>query len=149
MEAGVRLENELKNLKKSRCFGFYARPHRRDIFSWTAQIHCKGYFFLLIMKFTKKYPITPPQVVFKNRVYHPNVYSNNQICLDILSHKWCPSMTVNDILHGLARLLEYPNPDSPANGDAATLYKHDRAAYDAKVEECNRKNHAKYAFIKE
>ena len=37
------------------------------------------------------------------------------------------------VLKSIQSLLDAPNPDSPANSEAADLYKHNRPAYDEKV----------------
>jgi len=40
------------------------------------------------------------------------------------------------ILTSIQSLLCDPNPDSPANSEAAKLYRENRAEYDKKVQEC-------------
>lgn len=149
MDASIRLQNELSNIRKARIYGFYARPSRRNIHHWSCQIHHGGYFYQLVMKFPQQYPMSPPVVAFTKPVYHPNVYSNNTVCLDLLAEKWCPSITVSDILGALAQLLQYPNPNSPANVEAAKNYRENRSVYEEKMEACNRKNHAHYVFLRD
>ena len=45
-------------------------------------------------------------------------------------------MTLDSILIAIRSLLCDPNPDSPANHDAAQLYQLDRHSYEMKVREC-------------
>ena len=59
-----------------------------------------------------------------------------QICLDILGNQWSPIYDVAAILTSIQSLLCDPNPDSPANSEAAKLYRENRAEYDKKVQEC-------------
>ena len=45
--------------------------------------------FKLQLDFSEEYPTKPPKVTFLSKVFHPNVYDNGQICLDILQNQWC------------------------------------------------------------
>lgn len=147
MEASVRLQNELKNFRKARGFGFYANPNPKNVFEWKCQFYHRGFFFGLKMIFKKSYPITPPEVTFNKDVYHPNIYSDRTVCLDIIGDNWSPSLTIIDILGGLKQLLDFPNPKSPANGPAASLHKKDMKEYETKVLECYKKHHSKYKQV--
>jgi ubiquitin-conjugating enzyme E2 A len=66
-------------------------------------------------------------------MFHPNVYTDGTLCLDIIQDKWSPIYTVNTILTSIQSLLTDPNPASPANPEAAQLYNADKAAYNKKV----------------
>ncbi|KAM0679470.1 hypothetical protein GINT2_002313 [Glugoides intestinalis] len=144
MEASVRLQNELEDIQKTRNYGSYARPNPKSILEWKSQFTHKGYFFALTMVFKKSYPIIPPTIKFDEKVYHPNVYTDNEICLDIISSKWSPSLAIKDIINGLKQLLDNPNPSSPANSAAAELYVNDRKKYEEEVKKCNEKYHRFY-----
>ncbi len=122
MEASLRLKNELNNFRRSRQYGTYARPFKNNIFLWNCQLYYKGYFIKFTINFPETYPMNPPTVRFVNHVFHPNIYNDRYICLDILENKWSPSITIRDILNGLTQLLDYPNTASPANTTAAEYY---------------------------
>lgn len=144
MEASVRLQNELKNFQKNRPFGCYAKPNPKDIFSWKCQFHHGGFFYSLSLLFSKDYPIKPPSLKFDNQMFHPNIFSNSTVCLDIITSKWSPSFTIKDILAGLKQLLDFPNPSSPANAEAAKLFTRNKQKYKLEVEKIGKKFYEKY-----
>lgn len=63
------------------------------------------------------------------------VYNDGAICLDILQNQWSPIYDIAAILTSIQSLLTDPNPNSPANGEAAGLYKDNRREYDRRVQE--------------
>lgn len=46
--------------------------------------------YKLLMEFGSEYPHKPPSVKFITQIYHPNVYTDGRICLDLLSNEWSP-----------------------------------------------------------
>ena len=62
---------------------------------------------------------------FVSKMFHPNVYADGGICLDILQNRWSPTYDVSAILTSIQSLLDEPNPNSPANSVAAQLYQVD------------------------
>ena len=50
------------------------------------------------------------------------VYADGSICLDILQNQWSPIYDISAILTSIQSLLCDPNPNSPANSEAARLY---------------------------
>lgn len=64
------------------------------------------------------------------------MYHDGRICLDILDKNWSPVLDVLSILLSLRSLLSDPNEESPANAEAAKMYKEDTQSYHIKVKEC-------------
>jgi ubiquitin-protein ligase len=54
--------------------------------------------FKLTIEFTEEYPNKPPTVKFVSKMFHPNVYADGGICLDILQNRWSPTYDVSAIL---------------------------------------------------
>lgn len=61
------------------------------------------------------------------------VYTNGNICLDILQNNWSSQYDVGAVLTSIQSLLNDPNTKSPANADAAKLYDENRAEYYKRV----------------
>jgi len=92
--------------------------------------------FKLKLEFTEDYPNKAPRVVFLSKMFHPNVYADGSICLDILSNAWSPTYDVLAILTSIQSLLDEPNPNSPANSVSAQLYVENRREYEKRVRAC-------------
>ncbi|KAF2555816.1 hypothetical protein F2Q68_00012884, partial [Brassica cretica] len=61
------------------------------------------------------------------------VYADGSICLDILQNQWSPIYDVAAILTSIQSLLCDPNPNSPANSEAARKYSENKREYNRKV----------------
>lgn len=95
----------------------------------------EGGTFKLLMEFTEEYPNKPPAVKFITKMFHPNIYADGKICLDILQNQWSPIYDIAGILTSIQSLLSDPNPASPANAEASQLYDKDRREYNRRVKE--------------
>lgn len=92
--------------------------------------------FRLSLKFDETYPNKAPSVRFTSKIFHPNVYADGALCLDILQNRWSPTYDVGAILASIQSLLHDPNPESPANSEAASMFRTDRRTYGARVRQC-------------
>ncbi|EHY65478.1 hypothetical protein NERG_01085 [Nematocida ausubeli] len=140
MNAEQRILQERENWRKDRPFGFVAKPQMKadkslDLFKWNCIIPgpenspFAGHNLSATVEFFTTYPANPPQVKFTQQVFHPNVYSDGFICLDILDSEWSPSLNIKTILLAVQTLLGEANVESPANEDAAIMYTKKPALY--------------------
>ena len=95
----------------------------------------EGGTFKLSLTFTEDYPNKAPQVKFITKMFHPNIYADGAICLDILQNQWSPIYDIAAILTSIQSLLNDPNPNSPANAEAARLWQENRREYAKRVKE--------------
>ena len=108
-----------------------------DLSEWTAVISgpfatpYSGGVFELTIAVPPNYPTKPPQMKFRTKIFHPNIsWKDGEICLDVLQGQWTPAWTLSSACTAVLALLDSPEPDSPLNVDAATLYRTgDRRAY--------------------
>jgi len=134
-----RLIRDFQRLQKDPPFGVNGAPEENDIMKWSAVIFgpadspWEGGTFKLTMEFTEEYPNKPPKVKFTTKMFHPNIYNDGSICLDILQNQWAPSYDIASVLTSIQSLLCDPNPNSPANHEAARLYQENRKEYNRRV----------------
>uniref|UniRef100_A0A8C9RKK4 Ubiquitin-conjugating enzyme E2A (RAD6 homolog) n=1 Tax=Scleropages formosus TaxID=113540 RepID=A0A8C9RKK4_SCLFO len=113
--------------------GVSGAPSENNIMVWNAAPFCFSGTFKLTIEFTEEYPNKPPTVRFVSKMFHPNVYADGSICLDILQNRWSPTYDVSSILTSIQSLLDEPNPNSPANSQAAQLYQENKREYEKRV----------------
>ena len=65
------------------------------------------------------YPHEPPKVKCTQKIYHPNVDTEGNVCLNILREDWSPVLSISSCVYGLQFLFMDPNPDDPLNKEAA------------------------------
>jgi ubiquitin-conjugating enzyme E2 D/E len=123
-----RLNKELADINKNPPTNCSAGLIDDDIFHWQATIMgpegtpYHGGVFELRIDFPQDYPFKPPNVIFTTRIYHCNINSNGNICLDILKEQWSPALTISKVLLSICSLMNDQNPNDPLDSDAAELY---------------------------
>lgn len=131
-QAVKRLMKDFEKVKGENDEDIIASPNENNIMNWTAvMIGPKDTIweegtFKLTLKFTDEYPNKPPQINFTSKMFHPNIYNDGSICLDILKNQWSPIYDVWAVLTSIRSLLSDPNPNSPANNEAAQLFTENR-----------------------
>ena len=159
-QSALLLMKQLKDLNKRPVEGFSAGlKDDDDPFVWEIMIMgppdtpYEGGFFQAEMNFPKEYPNMPPTLRFISDIVHPNVYPDGKVCMSILhppgedqygyesaAERWLPLHTVESILLSLISMISSPNDESPANIDAAKMWREDNPAFVKKVMRCVRRS---------
>lgn len=127
-QVSKRLQQELMSLMMSSDKGISAFPDGDKLLSWVGTVEgpidsvYEGLKYKLRLEFPAGYPYTAPTVRFITPIFHPNVDTHGNICLDILKEKWSALYEVRTILLSIQSLLGEPNNDSPLNTQAAALW---------------------------
>jgi len=141
-----RLQKDFKKIIDNPSPYYVASPVDNDLFFWRATINgplgtiWEGGKFNLELTFGETFPHEPPEVKFTSEMYHPNIYDDGSICLDILQNEWSPILDIAAVLTSIQSLLNDPNPASPANYQAGQLYMNDPEEYEKRVKEIVRLN---------
>ena len=157
--ASKRLFQEYRALTTNPVDNIIAAPkNEENIFEWECFLQgpsgtpFEGGIFPAELKFPKDYPLAPPTMRFTCDIWHPNVYTNGNVCISILhppgddpnqyesaSERWSPIQSVEKILLSVMSMLAEPNDESPANVDAARMWRERRPEYERIVRENVRK----------
>lgn len=132
---------DFRRIQQDPTGGVSAAPLPEDIMIWNAVIigpdgtPFEDGTFRLVIQFDEQYPVKPPSVRFVSEMFHPNVYPSGELCLDILQNRWSPTFDVSTILTSIQSLLNDPNTASPANVEAANMFRDHRSQYSKYVRE--------------
>lgn len=80
-----------------------------------------GGLFRVKIILCKGFPAQPPKAYFITKIFHPNVASNGEICVNTLKKDWKPELGIKHILLTIKCLLIVPNPESALNEEAGKL----------------------------
>lgn len=78
--------------------------------------------FRLTLSFEETYPNKPPTVKFLSKMFHPNVYANGELCLDILQNRWSPTYDVAAILTSIQSVRPVPPSSLPDSSHSCPDY---------------------------
>ena len=87
-------------------------------------------------------------------LFTPKVFEDGKVCISILHppgddahnpqesaiERWRPILGVESIIVSVISMLSDPNDDSPANIDAAVMWRNDRAAFKKRVRDIVRRS---------
>eukprot|EP00038_Savillea_parva_P030013 m.74926 g.74926 ORF g.74926 m.74926 type:complete len:240 (-) comp8951_c0_seq2:1082-1801(-) len=140
---------------------FFRHPHEYvkleslngdNIYEWWVYIvgppetSYAGGVWKALLRFPVDFPMSPPSVQFMGQFFHPNVYRDGKVCISTLQMPlpdaedegvatgfWTPVSGMETIFISILSLLSDPNPDDPANAEAAQLYTQNRPEFEKKV----------------
>ncbi|PWN26068.1 putative ubiquitin-conjugating enzyme E2 [Jaminaea rosea] len=113
-------------------------PDPADVLNFTLTIEpdegmYKGGSFLFTFAINTNYPHEPPKVKCTQKIYHPNIDLQGNVCLNILREDWKPVLNLNSIVVGLQYLFLEPNAGDPLNKEAADELRRDRGQFASTV----------------
>ena len=83
---------------------------------------------------------------FLSDIWHPNIHPDGKVCISILhppgadpnhyesqDERWSAALSVEKVLLSVMSMLAEPNDESPANVDAAKMWRNDRETFLARA----------------
>ncbi len=89
-----------------------------------------GHYHVQIVIDTATYPFKAPVLLFKSKIYHPNILGE-RICVDILDNNWSPAMSLISVLKSLELLMVEPNVESVLDVNASNDFQKEYDTYKA------------------
>ncbi|KAF8622613.1 hypothetical protein AX15_006870 [Amanita polypyramis BW_CC] len=130
-----RVMRELTELQKDPLEGIRVQTNEQDMMDVTGIIQgpegtpYAGGYFRVKFKFTDEFPAAPPKCWFATKIFHPNVSSSGEICVNTLKKDWKSSYGIGHILVTVKCLLIYPNPESALDEEAGKLLLENYSTY--------------------
>jgi len=128
-----RLNKELKQLMATPPEGVRFIPGDMDTLTEVhiemdgpEQTPYEGGTFRMKLVLGQDYPQAPPRGFFLTKIYHPNVSSNGDICVNTLKKDWNDKVTLCHILAVIRCLLIVPFPESSLNDEAGKVSPNNR-----------------------
>ncbi len=81
-----------------------------------------GGFFEMKLLLTEGFPTVPPKGIFLTKIFHPNIASNGEICVNTLKRDWSADLDISHVLQVIRCLLIVPFPESSLNDEAGKLF---------------------------
>ncbi|KAK9951366.1 hypothetical protein M0R45_006813 [Rubus argutus] len=77
--------------------------------------------FRMKLLLSHDFPHSPPKGYFLTRIFHPNIATNGEICVNTLKKDWNPSLGLRHVLIVVRCLLIEPFPESALNEQAGKM----------------------------
>lgn len=77
--------------------------------------------FRIRLSLQKDFPSSPPKGFFLTKIFHPNVSSSGEICVNTLQKDWKSDLGIKHVLLTIKCLLIVPNAESALNEEAGKL----------------------------
>lgn len=121
------IAKEVASLAKDPPEGIKVYPNEEDITDIQATIEgpagtpYAGGLFKMKLVLGKNFPSEAPKGFFVTKIFHPNVASNGEICVNTLKKDWTADLGIKHLLLTIKCLLIVPNPESALNEEAGKL----------------------------
>ncbi|KAM0993660.1 hypothetical protein EV2_009616 [Malus domestica] len=79
-----------------------------------------GVFHMKLL-LSRDFPHSPPKGYFLTKIFHPNIATNGEICVNTLKKDWNPSLGLRHVLIVVRCLLIEPFPESALNEQAGKM----------------------------
>ena len=144
MKSSARLNKEYGDLTNNPVEGVEISYQGEEITKWDVRITGKclegtayeAGNFMLEMDFSDNYPFKAPKVLFKTKIYHPNVKTDTgEICTQAIEKSWVPTQNAKYVIESLISLIVSPRPEDALEQDIAEQYTNDNDAFVSKVKE--------------
>jgi len=131
--AAIRVQKDLTELELPDTMKTFF-PDPKDLLSFQLTITpdegmYKGGQFLFTINITPNYPHEAPKVRLTQKIYHPNLDLEGNVCLNILREDWKPVLSLTSVIVGLQYLFLEPNADDPLNKEAAEDLRRNRDVF--------------------
>ncbi|KAM3214490.1 hypothetical protein ACQJBY_066771 [Aegilops geniculata] len=121
------LAKELKNLDESPPEGIKVIVNDDDFSTIFADIEgpagtpYENGVFRMKLLLSRDFPHSPPKGFFSTKIFHPNIATSGEICVNTLKKDWNPSLGLRHVLLVVRCLLIEPFPESALNEQAGKM----------------------------
>ncbi|KAI4319653.1 hypothetical protein MLD38_033230 [Melastoma candidum] len=121
------LVKELKNLDESPPEGIKVVVNEDNFSTIYADIEgpagtpYENGIFRMKLILSQDFPQSPPKGYFLTKIFHPNIATNGEICVNTLKKDWNPSLGLRHVLLVVRCLLIEPFPESALNEQAGKM----------------------------
>ncbi|KAG6595455.1 Ubiquitin-conjugating enzyme E2 22, partial [Cucurbita argyrosperma subsp. sororia] len=121
------LAKELKSLDESPPEGIKVGVNDDDFSTIYADIEgpvgtpYENGLFRMKLILSRDFPCSPPKGYFLTKIFHPNIATNGEICVNTLKKDWNPSLGLRHVLIVVRCLLIEPFPESALNEQAGKM----------------------------
>ncbi|XP_020102313.1 ubiquitin-conjugating enzyme E2 22-like isoform X2 [Ananas comosus] len=121
------LAKELKNLDETPPEGIKVIVNDDDFSTIFADIEgpagtpYENGLFRMKLILSHDFPQCPPKGYFMTKIFHPNIATNGEICVNTLKKDWNPSLGLRHVLLVVRCLLIEPFPESALNEQAGKM----------------------------
>lgn len=129
------LSKELKNLNDSPPEGITVVVNDEDFSSIFADIKgpagtpYENGIFRMKLLLSNDFPQSPPKGYFITKIFHPNIATNGEICVNTLKKDWNPNLGLRHVFTVIRCLLIEPFPESALNEQAGKMLLEDYDEY--------------------